>query len=219
MFNVGKIKSEKGFTLVELAIVLVIIGLILAGIIKGQELITNAKIKRAYNTQREIAAAVYTYFDRYQYYPGDDPQAATRFTPALPVPTNGNGNALIAAGAASTAANFACTATGTEQCDLWAELRLSGILTGSGFTNPTHPYGGAVAVSYFNMPAIGAGSAAQLTHWIQLQNMPYDVCKILDQQYDDGNLATGVGAGTGTIRGTTNYIPATTGVYQIGFKL
>ena len=219
MFNVGKIKSEKGFTLVELAIVLVIIGLILAGIIKGQELITNAKIKRAYNTQREIAAAVYTYFDRYQYYPGDDPQAATRFTPALPVPTNGNGNALIAAGAASTAANFACTATGTEQCDLWAELRLSGILTGSGFTNPTHPYGGAVAISYFNMPAIGAGSTAQLTHWIQLQNMPYDVCKILDQQYDDGNLATGVGAGTGTIRGTTNYIPATTGVYQIGFKL
>ena len=219
MFNVGKIKSDKGFTLVELAIVLVIIGLILAGIIKGQELITNAKIKRAYNTQREIAAAVYTYFDRYQYYPGDDPQAATRFTPALPVPTNGNGNALIAAGAASTAANFACTATGTEQCDLWAELRLSGILTGSGFTNPTHPYGGAVAISYFNMPAIGAGSTAQLTHWIQLQNMPYDVCKILDQQYDDGNLATGVGAGTGTIRGTTNYIPATTGVYQIGFKL
>lgn len=219
MFNVGKIKSDKGFTLVELAIVLVIIGLILAGIIKGQELITNAKIKRAYNVQKEIAAAVYTYFDRYQFYPGDDPQAATRFTPALPVPTNGNGNALIAAGAASTAANFACTATGTEQCDLWAELRLSGILTGSGFTNPTHPYGGAVAISYFNMPAIGAGSAAQLTHWIQLQNMPYDVCKILDQQYDDGNLATGVGAGTGAIRGTTNYIPATTGVYQIGFKL
>jgi len=219
MFNCGKIKNNKGFTLVELAIVLVIIGLILAGIIKGQELITNAKIKRAYNTQKEIAAAIYTYFDRYQFYPGDDPQAATRFTPALPVPTNGNGNALIAVGAASTAPNFACTATGTEQCDLWAELRLSGILTGSGFTNPTHPYGGAVAVSYYNMPAIGAGSAAQLTHWIQLQNMPYDVCKILDQQYDDGNLATGMGAGSGTIRGTTNYIPATTGVYQIGFKL
>jgi prepilin-type N-terminal cleavage/methylation domain-containing protein len=219
MFNIRRIKNNKGFTLVELAIVLVIIGLILAGIIKGQELITNAKIKRAYNVQKEIAAAVYTYFDRYQFYPGDDPQAATRFTPALPVPTNGNGNALIAAGAASTAANFACTATGTEQCDLWAELRLSGILTGSGFINPTHPYGGAIAVSYFTMPAIGAGSAAQLSHWIQLQNLPYDVCKILDQQYDDGNLATGVGSGTGTIRGTTNYITATTGVYQIGFKL
>ncbi|MBN1545745.1 MAG: prepilin-type N-terminal cleavage/methylation domain-containing protein [Syntrophaceae bacterium] len=219
MSKFGTLKKNNGFTLVELAIVLVIIGLILAGIIKGQELITNAKIKRAYNAQKEIAAAVYTYFDRYQFYPGDDPQAATRFNPALPVPTNGNGNALIASGTASTAANFACTATGTEQCDLWAELRLSGILTGSGFTNPTHPYGGAIAISYYNMPAIGAGSAAQLTHWIHLQNMPYDVCKILDQQYDDGNLATSVGSGTGTIRGTRNYITATSGVYQIGFKL
>ncbi len=59
----------------------------------------------------------------------------------------------------------------------------------------------------------------QLAHWIQLQNIPYDVCKILDQQYDDGNLATNMGAGTGTIRGTTDYITATTGVFQIGFKL
>jgi prepilin-type N-terminal cleavage/methylation domain-containing protein len=219
MFNVGKIKSDKGFTLVELAIVLVIIGIILAGIIKGQELITNARIKRVYTAQREIAAAVYTYFDRYQFYPGDDPQAATRFTPALPVPTNGDGNALIAVGAASTAANFACAATGTEQCDLWAELRLSGIITGSAFTNPTNPYGGAIALSYFTMPTIGAGSTDQLAHWIQLQNIPYDVCKILDQQYDDGNLATNMGAGTGTIRGTTDYITATTGVFQIGFKL
>ena len=102
-------KRERGFTLVELAIVLVIIGLILAGIIKGQELITNAKIKRTYNMQKEIAAAIYTYFDRYQFYPGDDPQAATKFT--NPAVTNGKGNALIAAAAASTAANFACVAT------------------------------------------------------------------------------------------------------------
>lgn len=212
MLNYTK-KRERGFTLVELAIVLVIIGLILAGIIKGQELITNAKIKRTYNVQKEIAAAIYTYFDRYQFYPGDDPQAAAKFL--NPVVTNGNGNALIAVGAASTAANFACAATGTEQCDLWSELRQSGILTGSGFTNPTHPYGGGIAVSYFTAPLAPALAA----HWIHFQNVPYDVCQLIDQQFDDGNLATAVGAATGTIRGTANYMPATTGVFQLEFKL
>jgi hypothetical protein len=122
---------------------------------------------------------------------------------------------VIAVGVASTAANFACTATGTEQCDLWAELRQSGILTGSGFTNPTHPYGGAIAVSYFTAPL----APVLLAHWIHFQNVPYDVCQLIDQQFDDGNLATLGGAATGTIRGTTNYMAATTGVFQLEFKL
>ena len=40
---------QSGFTLVEIAIVLVIIGLLLGGVLKGQELITQAKIKNVAN--------------------------------------------------------------------------------------------------------------------------------------------------------------------------
>ncbi|PIX86479.1 MAG: prepilin-type cleavage/methylation domain-containing protein, partial [Nitrospirae bacterium CG_4_10_14_3_um_filter_53_41] len=58
------VKNNKGFTLVELAIVLVIIGIILGAVLKGQELITNAKTKRTYNLQREVFAAIYTYVDK-----------------------------------------------------------------------------------------------------------------------------------------------------------
>jgi prepilin-type N-terminal cleavage/methylation domain-containing protein len=63
------LRSNKGFTLVELAIVLVIIGIILGAVLKGQELINNAKMKRAYNQYREVLAAVYTYYDKYGKYP------------------------------------------------------------------------------------------------------------------------------------------------------
>ena len=91
-------RNQKGFTLVELAIVLVIIGIILGAVLKGQALINNAKIKRVYNQQREVLAAVYSYFDKYSFFPGDDPNSATRWAGV----TAGNGNGLIAVGAGST---------------------------------------------------------------------------------------------------------------------
>ena len=49
----------KGFTLVEIAIVLVIIGLLLGGILKGQEMITQAKIKNSIADFSGISAAYY----------------------------------------------------------------------------------------------------------------------------------------------------------------
>ena len=60
--------KQKGFTLVEIAIVLVIIGLLLGGILKGQEMITQAKIKNVVSmTSTGITAAVnYGYQDRYR---------------------------------------------------------------------------------------------------------------------------------------------------------
>ena len=71
--------KQSGFTLIEIAIVLVIIGLLLGGVLKGQEMITNGKIKRSVNDFNGISAAYYSYLDRYAAFPGDDPNANARW--------------------------------------------------------------------------------------------------------------------------------------------
>ena len=64
-------KNNKGFTLVELAIVLVIIGILMGVVLRGQELIKSAKEKRFFSKLRFIASAQFTYLDRMGRYAGD----------------------------------------------------------------------------------------------------------------------------------------------------
>src|SRR3990167_9250322 len=73
---------QKGLTLVEIAIMLVIIGLLLGGILKGQEMITQAKIKNAIADFSGVSAAYFGYQDRYRATPGDD-GGATRWGAAV----------------------------------------------------------------------------------------------------------------------------------------
>jgi len=63
--------SQGGFTLVELAIGLVIIGLLIGAILGGAQMIKNAKIKRQVSDLRGLYGAIYTYFDRFLQLPGD----------------------------------------------------------------------------------------------------------------------------------------------------
>src|SRR5215510_8766093 len=62
---------SKGFTLIEIAIVLVIIGLLLGGVLKGQELITGARVRNLISQQDGIKAAFFGFQDRYRALPGD----------------------------------------------------------------------------------------------------------------------------------------------------
>ncbi|RMA97788.1 prepilin-type N-terminal cleavage/methylation domain-containing protein [Hydrogenothermus marinus] len=64
-------KNQKGFTLVELAIVLVIIGIILGAVLKGKDLINNAKAKRLLNDLKGFEVLALTFYDRYGRLPGD----------------------------------------------------------------------------------------------------------------------------------------------------
>ena len=89
-------KQQSGFTLVEIAIVLVIIGLLLGGVLKGQELINSAKVKNFANDFRNIPLYIYGYQDRFKAIPGDDAAVVAHLGAAAtlattPAGTVGNG--------------------------------------------------------------------------------------------------------------------------------
>ena len=96
IFN--KMKEQKGFTLIELAIVLVIIGIIIGAVLKGQDLIESARIKRFDNSVREWETAVWTYVDRRGSFPGDSDNDG--------IIGNTESGAGSSAGGAITAAKF-----------------------------------------------------------------------------------------------------------------
>ena len=70
----------RGFTLIEIAIVLVIIGLLLGGVLKGEELIRAARVRNLINEQQNIKAAFYGFQDRYRALPGDYGSAANNIS-------------------------------------------------------------------------------------------------------------------------------------------
>ena len=180
----NKNSSEAGFTLVEIAIVLVIIGLLLGGILKGQEMITQAKIKNAINDFNGVAVAVTSYQDRYRALPGDDPNATARWT--VQAPASGDGNGVIAG-------KYNDVDLTKESHLFWQHLRIAGFVagltTGSGAaTNPPNAAGGIVGVENAVVPTVGLGFSG-LT--LCSSNIPDKVAIAIDSQIDDSNSATG----------------------------
>ena len=201
---------QKGFTLVEIAIVLVIIGLLLGGVLKGQEMIQNAKVKNLANDLKGVSAAYYAYVDRYKATPGDDNAASSRFAGGQ----NGGGNGVIAG--LYAAATSPLTAA-SESNNFWQHTRLSGLMGGSATATtalpPTHALGGLLGVqqpaananaSTYGMtgPAVCAGS------------VPWKIAQAVDTLLDDGDSATGtVRAGTASATANAATAAATATVY------
>ena len=191
-------KILKGFTLVEIAIVLVIIGLLIGGILKGQEMITQGRIKNAIIDFTGITAAYYAYIDRYKALPGDDIQANSRWPASvLPAGSSGNGDGVI---------NGAYNATGAASVEtqfFWMQLRAAGLVTGSA-SSPKQPVnfaGGIIGVQTGNGPAQGSAPSGMLKNntnetgligaMICSSGLPDRVAAAVDVQLDDGVTNTG----------------------------
>jgi prepilin-type N-terminal cleavage/methylation domain-containing protein len=178
-------RMQKGFTLVEIAIVLVIIGLLLGGILKGQEMITQAKIKNIVADFSGISAAYYGYQDRYRAIPGDDTNAATRWSGAVA----GNGNGQVAGKYNSQ--------TATDESRLWWDhLRRAGFVAGNGTAQPFNAVTGMIGVQTGDgaaTPGTSLGGFGGLI--ICSAGLPDKIAIAVDTQMDDGLIATG------TVRG------------------
>ena len=63
--------SKKAFTLIELSIVLIIIGLLIVAITSGSSLIRNAKLRSITNEAKQYQVAVNSFYMKFDEYPGD----------------------------------------------------------------------------------------------------------------------------------------------------
>jgi len=134
-------RSQSGFTLVEIAIVLVIIGLLLGGVLKGQELINSAKVKNFAQDFRTLQVLIYGYQDKYRAIPGDDAAVLTHLGSAsgakqASTPT-GTGDAR---GNGRIDGNWDSTTATDESYLFWQHVRLAGLATGTSKETDTENY-------------------------------------------------------------------------------
>ncbi|UCH48115.1 MAG: prepilin-type N-terminal cleavage/methylation domain-containing protein [Betaproteobacteria bacterium] len=178
-------QKQSGFTLIEIAIVLVIIGLLLGGVLKGEELITSARVRNLISQQDGVKAAFFGFQDRYGALPGDYPGAFANIAGISTAACGsgvGNGNGRIEAGDEARLA--------------WEHLSKSGFITGrftcaaadSADTTPVNSYGIYLQVVYDGIYGAGtSGTPAPPRHNVKTgAQIPVELIAEMDRKIDDG---------------------------------
>lgn len=188
-------RNQSGFTLIEIAIVLVIIGLLLGGVLKGQELINSAKVKNLATDFKNVPVFIYGYQDKFKALPGDDLLASTHVATTGVTITNGNGNGVI---------DGNWNAANGESFNFWQHVRLAGLAPGPTDTAaadylPLNAVGGKIGITNAASTAI---TGLKGSYIICSDAIAGKFAKQLDTTLDDGNPATGslmvTAAGTAT---------------------
>ncbi len=137
------------FTLIELAVVLVIIGLIVGGVLVGKDLIRNAERQSVITEKNRFSAAFYAFQAKYNAIPGDMSNAHQYFGDAC--------------GTNSTASNTGCNGNGNgsikqlendEHLKVWEHLSRAGLIAGEydGTGIPDGSGSGILSYSVTNSP-------------------------------------------------------------------
>jgi prepilin-type N-terminal cleavage/methylation domain-containing protein len=176
---------QNGFTLAEIAVVLIVVALVLGGVLRGQEMISQAKVKHVVADISGVSAAMYSYHDRYRALPGDD-KGSNRWA-LTPTATAGNG---VIEG------TYASTTAGEESRLFWHHLRLAGFVAGVGDEIPFNPLFGRTGVQTGDGAGGGVLSTDTSTQPIAglvlcTANLPGKIAIAVDSHMDDGRGTTG----------------------------
>lgn len=184
-------QNQAGFTLIEIAIVLVIIGLLLGGVLKGQELINSAKVKNIATDFRNIPVFVYGYQDKYRALPGDDKDIATHLSGLSPTTVIQAGSGVTGNGTLEGAWN----ATDASETNLfWQQIRLAGLAAGptayaagTGL-QPTNAVGGTIGITSASQSPINGLTGSYI---VCSDAVAGKFAKQLDLTMDDGQTDKG----------------------------
>ncbi len=188
-------RAPHGFTLIEIAIVLVIVGLLLGGVLKGQELITGARVRNLIAQQDGVKAAFFGFQDRYRALPGDYPLGSANLNCPGGCP-NGDGNGRI-----ESPDNLG---TAHEEIFVWTHLTAAGFLIGSYSSSsstsqvsdsntPRNPYGAYLQLMYDGVYGPGnLGIPGPSKHNLKTGNqVPVEIIAEVDRKVDDGRPDAG----------------------------
>lgn len=193
---------SRGFTLVELAIMLVIVGIILVAVLRGGALIDQARVSDLVQITRDLANATHEFKNRYHYLPGDllNANEDLDFTPPwaappahcdIPPPAPPSGDGLI-----NTQREIECVLPHLFFAGYIESVEM--LLAAPYMRITKHTDAGilgisvvATAFSNFAPLLVPGGYPLTIQHIVEFSNVPLLMAQDLDRKLDDGILNTG----------------------------